>query len=545
MRQIKKFPILRASAIAIGLLLGTSTVQAQTVERDGDTATAIMDLQIGGVTYDVEFIRSAAAVIYDDPPVFDFNTVDDAEVAIEAVNAALNTEGGIDNVGESADTGLAIFRIGYDVEGAGATRLVNVWESTSGDQGTVWMTLPDPSTNPFFEERIFADFTVVDGTPPPAEQAQLATTVQPPARSVQTDDVVNFSASYTNGGTMMLSNCQTSLATDIPASLMSSDLAGEPLEPFSLGPSETRSLILTIEPSAAFPSTQVFFDFVCEEPGGAPVEAPDQPGVNVIVLTASDIPTADVIALAITPSGDGILTADPSNAFALATTNLGVGAEITVAPNTGATGLPLTLSVCETNPMTGACINPTTPTASVTTTIGADETPTFTVFVTSDGMIPLDPTNSRIFVPFIDNEGGIRGNTSVAVTSSVEPEPAEIVPGEWRDAARDVCFNVSTDGTRLTPELSNCPNGASLWVDLSGSFNSSGIPCDITESTTNEIPIVPATADLAAYFSWIGGRNVYVEGDFVDPAQRSIGNAITVTQVRGLCAGVWRDATPQ
>jgi hypothetical protein len=55
------------------------------------------------------------------------------------------------------------------------------------------------------------------------------------------------------------------------------------------------------------------------------------------------------------------------------------------------------------------------PAASVTTTIAANATPTFSIFGTASGAIPFSPANSRIFVQFSDSTGVVRGETSVAV----------------------------------------------------------------------------------------------------------------------------------
>lgn len=381
-------------------------------------------------------------------------------------------------------------------------------------------------------------------------QAQLSTAVLPLARSVQTNSTTSFSASYTNGGTTALSNCQTSLASNIPASLSSFDQAGNPLAPFSLAPAETLNLTLAITPSAAFASAQVLLNFVCEEAGGAPVEAPTIPGVNTIVLSASDTPTADVIALAATPSGDDILTADPSNAFSIATINLGIGAQITIRPNTGTKQLPLQFGVCLTD-ATGAC-DGAVAVAALSTTIDANETQTFAVFATSEGTIPPDPANNRIFVPFVDELGVVRGLTSVAVTSSVAPEPPQpVFPGAWRDVndAETVCFNVSLDGTRLTPVGSNCEGGSSLSLVLGGlGINTpGGVPCVVNAVTNDEIQIVPATPTTFATFTWIqvlGGRNVAVFGQFEDPELLNIGGAMGFSGLLGLCGGVWT-ATPE
>ena len=73
----------------------------------------------------------------------------------------------------------------------------------------------------------------------------------------------------------------------------------------------------------------------------------------------------------------------------------------------------MSLSICETSPGTGACLAP--PASTVTTTINANATPTFGVFVIGTGPIPFDPAANRIFVRFTDGDGVTRGSTGVAV----------------------------------------------------------------------------------------------------------------------------------
>jgi hypothetical protein len=102
-----------------------------------------------------------------------------------------------------------------------------------------------------------------------------------------------------------------------------------------------------------------------------------------------------------------------SGAFATATVNVGSGAAITASVTTTPANLPLTLALCQTNPMTGKCIGALA--ASVPVTINANATPTFSIFATAGGSIPLNPANSRIFVTFSDSTGAVRGETSVAV----------------------------------------------------------------------------------------------------------------------------------
>ena len=93
--------------------------------------------------------------------------------------------------------------------------------------------------------------------------------------------------------------------------------------------------------------------------------------------------------------------------------NVGASAAITASADTGAATLPVTVTLCQTNPATGACISPTGP--NVTTTINANQTPTFAIFVAGNGTVPFSPADKRIFVRFKDSGGVTRGSTSVAV----------------------------------------------------------------------------------------------------------------------------------
>src|SRR5581483_9272940 len=101
------------------------------------------------------------------------------------------------------------------------------------------------------------------------------------------------------------------------------------------------------------------------------------------------------------------------SAFAVATANVGVAGSITVSADTAGASLPLTLSLCQTNPASGQCTSAIG--NSVTATIAANGTPTFAIIAQASGAIAFDPANSRIFVRFKDDSGVTRGATSVAV----------------------------------------------------------------------------------------------------------------------------------
>src|SRR5262249_47506870 len=78
--------------------------------------------------------------------------------------------------------------------------------------------------------------------------------------------------------------------------------------------------------------------------------------------------------------------------------------------------LPLGLTICQTDPTSGACLAP--PADSLTVQMNANATPTFGIFATAAATIPFDPSSSRIFVRFQDGGGAGRGLTSVAVPAS-------------------------------------------------------------------------------------------------------------------------------
>jgi len=75
--------------------------------------------------------------------------------------------------------------------------------------------------------------------------------------------------------------------------------------------------------------------------------------------------------------------------------------------------LPVVVGMCQTTGA-GACVDPVS--TSVTTTIGAGATPTFSFFVSGQGLVPFDPAANRIVVRFTDTATGTTvGSTSVAV----------------------------------------------------------------------------------------------------------------------------------
>ena len=190
-------------------------------------------------------------------------------------------------------------------------------------------------------------------------------------------------------------------------------LTGTPNTPANIDPGQSQSFLIAFTPRAPFDPVNVTFAY------GGTNSNPVLPltGINTLLLSASASPVPDIVALAASAVPGIVEFPGPNGlgAFAVASVNGGASADITVTADTGGASVPVTLSVCQTNPGTGACLAP--PAASVTTPIAGNATPTFGIFVAGNGNVPFDPAASRVFVRFKDGAGVTRGATSVAVRS--------------------------------------------------------------------------------------------------------------------------------
>src|SRR5262249_18447254 len=147
--------------------------------------------------------------------------------------------------------------------------------------------------------------------------------------------------------------------------------------------------VFGITPSQDLTAAEVGVLFGCTN---APV-SPSYPGVNTLILSASSISTPDMIAIGVTPSGqsptgDGIVHVPGTTGtgfFTAAAVNIGAAGTITVTADDGGTGLPLNLLLCQTNPSTGACINPTSPGNSATFASATNDVATFSIFAIGTG----------------------------------------------------------------------------------------------------------------------------------------------------------------
>jgi len=116
--NFKRTVLLLTIVVTLGLLLGTSAAQAQTVISSAGNATEILDLEVNGVLYNVEFVSDNGLGLYGEPPVFPFSGGQtDTINAANAVNDALNNaEERIDTVGPDGSAHTNDYLIGFDTE---------------------------------------------------------------------------------------------------------------------------------------------------------------------------------------------------------------------------------------------------------------------------------------------------------------------------------------------------------------------------------------------------------------------------------------------
>jgi Subtilase family len=247
----------------------------------------------------------------------------------------------------------------------------------------------------------------------------LVAAVLPSSRSVQVGTTATAFATIINAGSVMATGCGLSLLMSLPATFMyqttdpaTNQVTGAPNTPVNIAAGAAQSYVFALSPSAPVAPVDVQLNFGCANTNPTSIIS----GLNTLLFSASDTPVPDIVALAATPTNDGIVNipgAGGTGVFSVATVNVGVQGVISASADTGATSLPLTVSLCETNSATGQCISGIG--STVTTTINANAIPTFGIFVQGSGNVPFDPAANRIFVRFKDSGAVTRGSTGVAV----------------------------------------------------------------------------------------------------------------------------------
>ena len=186
--------------------------------------------------------------------------------------------------------------------------------------------------------------------------------VLPSSRSVQVNTPAAAFATVINAGQAMAAGCSIAPLTSIPASFIyqttdpaTNQVTGLPNTPANIAAGAAQSFVFAITPTGPIASTDVQFSFDCADTDPAPINV----GLNTFLLSASDTPVPDIVALAVTLSNDGIVNVPGTNgaaAFAVATVNVGATETITASADTGSATLPVVIS---------SCVRPTLPLVNV------------------------------------------------------------------------------------------------------------------------------------------------------------------------------------
>ena len=240
----------------------------------------------------------------------------------------------------------------------------------------------------------------------------------PTSRSVSVSTAATAFATLVNTSNQTLSNCGLVSRSEAPATFFyqttnpaTNEPTGSRNTPVTLGAGASQSFLFGYTPLADFGATEIPVDFGCAGVSAAATI----PGINTFVLAASSTPVADIIAVAATVSGDGAVRVSSTTdleAFSVAAVNVGASDTIDVSAEPSDPLLPVTVTLCETNPLDGACLAPPAPVVSAA--FAQNESRTFSLFVATSGAVPFDPAANRVNVRF-DVAGARRGSTSVAV----------------------------------------------------------------------------------------------------------------------------------
>ena len=325
----------------------------------------------------------------------------------------------------------------------------------------------------------------------------LVAAVLPLSRSPSAGQAATAFATVINASGRALSGCNVSLPnfsgtftyrTTNPAT---NAVVGGINQTFPLANGAAQTLLVSLQSSSTLPPTDEHLVFQCT----GSTAAASIIGVNTLLLSVGATATPDVVALGATPTADGTLKASgvgAAAAFSVASVNVGTTGSITVTADTGDIALPISVSLCQTNPLTGVCTNPSTPGSSAIVTINANATPTFSFFVTANAPIPFFPATTRLFVRYKDAGGVTRGSTSIALNSNTTLAAGQtaggiysgvyrVTSGQSLGASGAVQFIISESGTLagITADQNNqfaatavSPN-SSLLYNATGIINSS------------------------------------------------------------------------
>ncbi len=224
----------------------------------------------------------------------------------------------------------------------------------------------------------YVQVTAPDGPPPvnndtatftfsfTQPSVNIVSAVLPGARSVTVGTPATAYGTMINTSGSTLYGCMMALPVTVPAAFeyFAADAQNKPIaglnRPFPVPANGIQNFIFAITPTAPINSQNIPIIFDCA--GTQP--ATSISGLNTFLLSASSGPVPDMLTIAATTSNDGIITLPSTTGthiFATATINIGAGDTLTASIDDNGRNLPVTMTACQTNAATGACINPVIP----------------------------------------------------------------------------------------------------------------------------------------------------------------------------------------
>ncbi|MBK1645944.1 hypothetical protein CKO25_15060 [Thiocapsa imhoffii] len=248
-------------------------------------------------------------------------------------------------------------------------------------------------------------------------QPMLNAAVLPYARAVAVGTPATAFGTLINAGDAVAERCAIRLPTSIPALFdfqtadATNHLVGSPNEPVTIPPGGIQSFVFGVTPLVPMMSVEIPLRFDCDNAEGAP----SHPGLNTFILSAAQTAPPDLLAIAATPTQDGVIRLpNPLGqaAFAAAAINIGSGGKVLISADDGDQRLPVDLQVCETT-ATGQWLSCG---KTLSRRVAANRTVFYTVVIGGRGeAVAFDPAVNRVFLRF-EADGILVGATSVAVT---------------------------------------------------------------------------------------------------------------------------------
>ncbi len=261
-----------------------------------------------------------------------------------------------------------------------------------------------------------------------AQETPLTSSVLPGGRTVTPGTPATVYATMINGSSSQMDNCSVALPSAAPTGMTiayqttnasTNALTGKANVPFSLAAGGSQSLFLTLNSTTQTSADGLQLSYSCNGSSAAVIGGLNTVDANFVADAAPD----NIVVTASQSPGLVSMSIPGAGAFGVATENDGgtdVNAMTMVSVDTGLAVLPVKVSVCQTNPSSGACVAPPQPQGFYNLPAGSQAT--FAVFITATGPVALDPANNRVFIRFIDFDDFlstyVSGSASIAIQAN-------------------------------------------------------------------------------------------------------------------------------